>query len=404
MHLRKPIRKTAAALLAAVILITLIPTPAFAAGNVVLGDLNGNGTVDPADARIALRLSLGVQYILNDNYMASYVKVGDLNGSGAIEPADARLILRLGLGLEPGYKGKTVSDALYPYAGRATDLPTEMPAAPDVNAKHGTFTFVKYGNGHALGLSQWGAIILSDYGIPYDHILAHYFKDSVLVQETAPATSVYCGVSYSTLDLVARIAASEIGVSSKDEAIKAQAVCAYTQLKRYNYNVPYAEYYQVGSRYTDALPERIRNAVSGVLGKYLARKDDAAKKPLLAVYSAMAAGHTLNCNQVWYADYPVSVSSPFEGSLDNFISYWSCSTADMEAEIGRMASRAGVGKINLSTNPAEWIQILAHDGSIDKDRGYVTKIKIGDKVFEGIGKIQSIVDISTGCFTVVYTP
>ena len=69
-----------------------------------------------------------------------------------------------------------------------------------------------------------------------------------------------------------------------------------------------------------------------------------------------------------------------------------------------MASRAGVGSIKLSDDPAEWLEILAHDGSIDKNRGYVTKLRVGDKVFEGIGNIQSIVDISTGCFTIVYTP
>ena len=63
------------------------------------GDTDGNGATEPADARLALRISLG---LLTDGNTMMTVKneaASDANGNGEIEPADARLILRRSLGL-----------------------------------------------------------------------------------------------------------------------------------------------------------------------------------------------------------------------------------------------------------------------------------------------------------------
>lgn len=42
------------------------------------------------------------------------------------------------------------------------------------------FTFVVYGSGHGVGMSQWGAIALANEGKGYAQILYYYYKDTVL--------------------------------------------------------------------------------------------------------------------------------------------------------------------------------------------------------------------------------
>ena len=69
------------------------------------GDVDGDGTVTPADARLALRASVG---LYPDGDAAGFLQgeraflASDCDGSGAIEPGDARTILRASVGLELG--------------------------------------------------------------------------------------------------------------------------------------------------------------------------------------------------------------------------------------------------------------------------------------------------------------
>ena len=61
-----------------------------------LGDVDVNGEVEPADARLALRYALKLELAPSRLYRM----IADVNGSGTIEPEDARLILRYSLKLE----------------------------------------------------------------------------------------------------------------------------------------------------------------------------------------------------------------------------------------------------------------------------------------------------------------
>lgn len=45
------------------------------------------------------------------------------------------------------------------------------------------FVFVGRGNGHGLGLSQWGARGLADAGYDYRQILQHYYQNVSIVKE-----------------------------------------------------------------------------------------------------------------------------------------------------------------------------------------------------------------------------
>ena len=70
-------------------LIPTVPLP-------IVGDLDGSGTLEPADARLALRYAIGLEPMLeaqNALYLA------DRDGDGKATPADARLILRAAVGL-----------------------------------------------------------------------------------------------------------------------------------------------------------------------------------------------------------------------------------------------------------------------------------------------------------------
>lgn len=59
----------------------------------LLGDINGNGSVDVTDALLALRAAMGV-ITLTDEQIAR----GDINGDGVIDSTDAILILRTAMG------------------------------------------------------------------------------------------------------------------------------------------------------------------------------------------------------------------------------------------------------------------------------------------------------------------
>ena len=61
----------------------------------VLGDVDGDGSITSSDARLALRVAVGLEN-LND----SQKKPADVDGDGQITASDARLILRAAVGLE----------------------------------------------------------------------------------------------------------------------------------------------------------------------------------------------------------------------------------------------------------------------------------------------------------------
>ena len=60
------------------------------------GDLDIDGRVDAADARLALRYAVGLQ----GTPTRTMTQIGDVDGNGQIDAADARLILRYSVGLE----------------------------------------------------------------------------------------------------------------------------------------------------------------------------------------------------------------------------------------------------------------------------------------------------------------
>ena len=66
------------------------------------GDVDGDGAITPADARLARRASVGLEPEITEG-TAAYL-ASDADGDGTITPADARLILRASVGLEDASK------------------------------------------------------------------------------------------------------------------------------------------------------------------------------------------------------------------------------------------------------------------------------------------------------------
>lgn len=62
---------------------------------IIKGDLNGDGKVTAADARIALRIASKMQ-----KPTEAQLKAGDINGDGKITAADARAILKMASGIK----------------------------------------------------------------------------------------------------------------------------------------------------------------------------------------------------------------------------------------------------------------------------------------------------------------
>ncbi len=87
-------KKRVSAFIAVFILLitSLLPVNAASAS---LGDVDGNNEITAADARLALRASVGLEKLSEDKK-----KAADADKNGSITAADARLILRASVGLE----------------------------------------------------------------------------------------------------------------------------------------------------------------------------------------------------------------------------------------------------------------------------------------------------------------
>ncbi len=80
-------------ILASLMILSVIPV--FTASAFTLGDVDGDGFIKAADARLALRASVGLEKLSDEAIAAA-----DADRDGQIKAADARLILRASVGLE----------------------------------------------------------------------------------------------------------------------------------------------------------------------------------------------------------------------------------------------------------------------------------------------------------------
>lgn len=412
-------KKIFCVILAFAIIFMSFGTVGFAAVSVRLGDADCSGTINVADARIVLRCAVKLETVTAD-----MIKVCDVDSDGGIDVEDARLVLRHAVELEK-LPDKTVQiSAKITYSdtekqdtedkkaeekseadllGDLSSYP--LPTIPSYTKKSGYFTFIVYGDGHGIGFSQYGGVYMAQKGCSYQFILNYYFPNTSIRQdESIPLKTTYVGQQYDTMELLCRMVAQEIGgIQPPVAALKAQTVCIYTRLKDANFNIKgkwdVATICDTSSWiWTNSWTQNtLVPAVAETMGQYLA---DSNGNPVLTVYSRMAAGATVNCSDEWYASYPVSVKSPFEMTNSDFVKIYQFSKDEIKKKI-----LAAYPNAKLGSDPSTWIQIVKHTASIDKNRGYVTEVKVGGQTLKKVGTLSSKLGLGlrSGCFTVEYT-
>ena len=97
--MKKKLIKLTALLAALVLMAQLFALSAFALKAAFLGDVNLDGALDPGDARLALRIAIGLE-----GASTAQKKLSDVDSDKEITPADARLILRAAVGLEAAFR------------------------------------------------------------------------------------------------------------------------------------------------------------------------------------------------------------------------------------------------------------------------------------------------------------
>lgn len=153
-------------------------------------------------------------------------------------------------------------------------------------------------------------------------------------------------VSGKALDIISQIVMNEIGGTFAAEAIRAQAVAAYTHVK---YNNLHGNNPKVILKAN--VSDSVRILVNSVIGQAVYYNGELIQ----AVYSASSAGYTASSGNVWNNPLPYlqSVYCELDEQYDpNYGKTKTFSTADIKS---RVFNTTG---INLSGDPSEWIKII----------------------------------------------
>lgn len=164
----------------------------------------------------------------------------------------------------------------------------------------------------------------------------------------AETLTVIANGSSITLDaytMVCKIVANEVSTSFNTEAIKAQAVAAYSYVKHNNLHGQYPSVLLANT-----VPDKIASCVSEVWGQACYYNGEVA----LACYSASSAGSTASSSNVWGGNRPylVSVDCPFDAGNDPNYGR----TMQMSEDEVRSYLERSLGII-LSDNPENWIVV-----------------------------------------------
>lgn len=188
--------------------------------------------------------------------------------------------------------------------------------------------------------------------------------------------------------LICQIVNNEISPYFSDEAIKAQAVAAYSYVKYHNDNG------LIPSVLVKPNPsQRIVDMVSAVWGKCCYYNGKVAQ----TVYMASSSGYTASSKNVWggHFDYLVSVPCPFDAESDP--NYGTVKKFSEDSIRKALESYFG---ITLSGDPNNWIKIVSYI-----DGNYISKIDIdGQASTTGRKMRESILgyQINSASFDVSY--
>lgn len=193
--------------------------------------------------------------------------------------------------------------------------------------------------------------------------------DAAVPAESEVFTAKYNGYVHNddAYDLVCRIVNNEISAYFSDEAIKAQAVAAYSYVKYHNVNglTP-------SVLVKDNVPEKIKKLVASVWGKCCYYNGKVAQ----TVYMASSSGYTASSENVWGGSIPylVSVECPFDAQNDpNYGKQVKFAETDIRSSLENYLG------ITLSDDPSNWFRITGY-----VDGNYVSTVSVdGQKTISG---------------------
>lgn len=279
------------------------------------------------------------------------------------------------------------------------------------SSQTGVFVFRTYGYGHGVGMSQHGAMAMAKNGDTYEKILTHYYPGTTVKRDAStPATIKYGGVDIPIVEYLCRTTKQEMGYSSAEkEALKAQMATIYTFAKHSNFDVKrsqhaYADNFEYeGTKIYEACLEYL--GMTTALNTPVAKYVDYNGKTANTVYFSSSAGKTASAASVWSAgDYPY-LNGGVSSSETVDISTKEVSAEEMKTLIEAYAKEKNLS-INLSDNPAEWLEIISHDSAYNSNTGYVSEIRVGNIKVRGNDFRSYVLDfkIRSHCFTFEYKP
>lgn len=191
--------------------------------------------------------------------------------------------------------------------------------------------------------------------------------------------------TYDAYELVCRIVANEMGSWTNQEALKAQALAAYSYVK---YQNSQGRTPSVGM--SSSVSSSIKKAVSAVEGEVITYNGRVA----YTTYYAISSGRTNNASDVWggHYDYLVSVDSSIDKKATNYKKEYTFDEDEM-AEI--LEDKLD---ITLEGDPEDWIDIRGYN-----DGDYVTSVRIdGQKTVSGRYLRESVLGIRSAAFDCEY--
>lgn len=389
------------------------------------GDINADGIISQSDIEFILKIAS----CQNSSIDSNYIQRADVNGDGIVDASDAKIAAKymkhsvtmvedvMPEETKTSLVGQNISaenmngdivqvfDSQNSYSVISNEKMYIYPDLSQVMQVRDAFVIVTFGWGHGVGMSQQGAIGLARAGYSYIQIIQHYYKNVAIMKEQYPATVRCSGKNVDTVEMLARIIQMEIaGCTNKNDphdinALRAQAVAAYTNMKFSNYSVSGCSYV---SNYSSCRDD-VKQVAKEIAGQFIQYNGNV----VYAYYAACSGGVAATYEQIW------GQTGRDMSYLTNCASYYDCYTSDYVTATAY--SPAAIkdyilsydSSIILSDNPAEWIKILVHDDAVNENIGYVSSMQIGNKtILQGAGlKFRDNImkyDIKSPCFAIVY--
>lgn len=210
---------------------------------------------------------------------------------------------------------------------------------------------------------------------------------------------------FSTTDYIFGVVAAEMPALYEEEALKAQAVAAYTFALYRKANNSEADYdltadgdtaqcfitrEEAAERWGDNCEEyskKIDACIASVQGEKLVYQNE----PIFAAYHAISTGNTNNCVDVWSEDLPYlkSVESVGDQLAEGYLSEVTLSADEVNEKLNSVATASGETQ-NYFSNP------------VVNESGYVKEITYCGSVLSG-NQVAKLLGLRSSSFEITFT-